>query len=60
MGHDDVASGYLISIGFRRLTNCQQDPRDRSVTTSTTKPREILTIISLMYQFFYLGTFYSC
>ena len=26
MGHDDVASGYPISIGFRRLTGCQRDP----------------------------------
>ena len=33
MGHDDVASSYSISIGFRRLTGCQRDPRDRGVTT---------------------------
>ena len=32
MGYDNVASGYSISIGFRRLTGCQQDPWDRSVT----------------------------
>ena len=32
MGHDDAASGYLISTGFRRLTGCQQDPRDKGVT----------------------------
>ena len=32
MEHDDVASGYPISIGFRRLTGCQRDPRDRGVT----------------------------
>ena len=31
MGHDDVASGYLISTSFRRLTGCQQDPWDRGV-----------------------------
>ena len=31
MGHDDVALGYSISTGFRRLTSCQRDPRDRSV-----------------------------
>ena len=24
--------GYPISIGFRRLTGCQRDPRDRGVT----------------------------
>ena len=29
MGHDDVASGYPISIGFRRFTGCQRDPRDK-------------------------------
>ena len=34
MVHDDVASGYLISTGFRRLTGCQRDPRDRGVTGS--------------------------
>ena len=32
MGHDDVASGYPISTGFRRLTGYQRDPRDRGVT----------------------------
>ena len=32
MGHDDVASGYSISTGFRRLTGYQQDSRDRGVT----------------------------
>ena len=32
MGHDDVASGYLTSTGFRRLTGCQRDPQDRGVT----------------------------
>ena len=32
MGHDDVASGYPISTGFRRLTGCQRDPRDKGVT----------------------------
>ena len=32
MGHDSVASGYLTPIGFRRLTGCQTDPRDRGVT----------------------------
>ena len=34
MGHDDVALGYPISTGFRRLTGCQQDPRVRGVTDS--------------------------
>ena len=34
MGHDDVESGYPISIGFHRLTGCQRDPRDRGVTIS--------------------------
>ena len=29
MGHDDVASGYPISTGFRRLTSCQRDPLDK-------------------------------
>ena len=29
MGHDGVASGYPSPIGFRRLTGCQRDPRDR-------------------------------
>ena len=33
MGHDDVASGYPISIGFDRLTGCLQDPQDRGVIT---------------------------
>ena len=32
MGHDDVALGCPISTGFRRLTNCQWDPRDTGVT----------------------------
>ena len=32
IGHDDVVSGYSISTGFRRLTGCQRDPRDRGVT----------------------------
>ena len=32
MGHDDVASSYPISTGFRRLTSCQRDSRDRGVT----------------------------
>ena len=32
MGHDGVALGYLTPIGFRRLTGCQRDPRDRGVT----------------------------
>ena len=32
MGHDGVASGYPTSIGFRKLTGCQRDPRDRGVT----------------------------
>ena len=32
MGHDDVALDYPISTGFRRLTGCQRDPRDRGVT----------------------------
>ena len=32
MGDDGVASGYTTPIGFRRLTGCQRDPRDRSVT----------------------------
>ena len=26
-----VISGHLIFTGFRRLTGCQQDPRDRGV-----------------------------
>ena len=34
MVHYDVASGYSISTGFRRLTGCQRDPRDRGVTGS--------------------------
>ena len=32
MGHDDVASGYPISTGFRWLMRCQWDPWDRGVT----------------------------
>ena len=32
MGLDDVASGYSISTGFRRLMGCQRDSRDRGVT----------------------------
>ena len=32
MGHDGVASGYSTPTGFRRLTGCQWDPRDRGVT----------------------------
>ena len=38
MGHDDVASGYPISTGFRRLTGCQRDPRDRGVTPALLDP----------------------
>ena len=33
MGHDGVASGYPAPTGFRRLTGCQRDARDRGVTT---------------------------
>ena len=33
MGHADVASGYPISTGFRRLMGCQRDLRDRGVTS---------------------------
>ena len=33
MKYDGVASGYLIPTGFRKLTGCQRDPRDRGVTT---------------------------
>ena len=32
MGHDGVASGYLTPTDFRRLTGCQQHPRNRGVT----------------------------
>ena len=32
MGHDGVASSYSTPTGFRRLTGCQRDPRDRGVT----------------------------
>ena len=32
MGHDGVASGYPTPTGFRKLTGCQRDPRDRGVT----------------------------
>ena len=32
MRHVSVISGHLISIGFRGLTGCQRDPRDRGVT----------------------------
>ena len=44
MRHDDVASGYPISTGSRRLTGCQRDLRDRGVTAwyqsiSTRVPR---------------------
>ena len=35
MGHDGVALGYSTTIGFRRLTGCQRDPRDRGVTCTT-------------------------
>ena len=34
MGHDGVASGYTTPTCFRKLTGCQRDPRDRSVTPS--------------------------
>ena len=37
MGHDDVASGYPISTGFRRLTGCQRDPQDMGVTKDITR-----------------------
>ena len=33
MGHDGLASSYTTPTGFRRLTGCQRDPRDRGVTT---------------------------
>ena len=32
MRHVSVISGQPISPGFRRLTGCQWDPRDRGVT----------------------------
>ena len=34
MRHVSVISGHPISTGFRRLTGCQWDPRDRGVTLS--------------------------
>ena len=36
MGHDGVASGYPTPTGFRRLTVCQWDPRDRGVSKIST------------------------
>ena len=33
MRHVSVISKHLISTGFRGLTGCQQDPRDKGVTT---------------------------
>ena len=41
MGHDGVASSYLTPTGFRMLTGCQRDPRDRGVTISKPKPTSI-------------------
>ena len=35
MRHVSVISGHLISIGFRGLTGCQREPRDRGVTLIT-------------------------
>ena len=32
MAHDGVTLGYPTPTSFRRLTGCQQDPRDRGVT----------------------------
>ena len=32
MRHDGVASGYTTPTGFRRLTSCQRNPRNRGVT----------------------------
>ena len=32
MGHDGVASDYLTPTGFRKLTGCKRNPRDRGVT----------------------------
>ena len=34
MRHDGVALGNPTLTGFRRLTCCQRDPRDRGVTAS--------------------------
>ena len=31
MGHDGVASCYSTPTGFRRLTDCQRDPRNKGV-----------------------------
>ena len=41
MGHDGVTSIYPTPIGFRRLTDCQRDPRDRGVTVSTCHVRVV-------------------
>ena len=38
MGHDGVASGHPTPTGFRRLTGCQQDPRDIDVTIKIGRP----------------------
>ena len=32
MRHVSVISGHPVTTGFRELTGCQRDPRDRGVT----------------------------
>ena len=44
-----MISGHPISTGFRRLTGCQRDPRDRGVTCNSINS-EVIGLIN-RYEF---------
>ena len=41
MKHDDVTSGYPISIDYHRLTNYQHDRRNKGVTCVSYPPSDL-------------------
>ena len=43
MKHDDMTSGYPISIDYHRLTNYQRDPRNKGMTCVSYPPSEYTT-----------------
>ena len=41
MKHNDVTSGYPISIDYHRLTNYQRDPRNKDITCVSYPPSDL-------------------
>ena len=59
-----VISGYPIFTGFRGLTGCQQDPRDRGITNFTFKNnlklnRRIKEFLLGIYFYFLLSMYFK-